>query len=356
MKNQKILSAVLGGLLGATMMTVVIGLLNFGAIASVSLSRSIFLPHLLMSSAIRDPAMGDTRFALAPAVLLAAHAAVVLLAILVAGLAQARARRAEWSLWLGYGLGGLAFYVAHFCFLHPGNPGLPASLGVRLLDYLAIAAAATGVWSLLKFALSFPKKHDAAGFDAFVTRRMQKIQEKAAASKFPLRRWLARQSSLHSLDQAARFRRRELWFCQSPWLPVALTVIGLAVLWQSQFLSSRGEIRFLVRLVTVYLGFLVMIVPLGLVSGVIDWQRHEAQPIARRVAATIWWSVTTAFWASLALGLVAMLGVFITQEGSSIGLFMLTVPVGVLLVSFAFIVAVAIATWSAPLDSAAVST
>ncbi|HVU24787.1 MAG TPA: hypothetical protein VHE13_11745 [Opitutus sp.] len=348
MKNLKILTAVLGGFLGATMMMVVLGLFNAGSFTAGPPNHSLFLPHLLMVSAVGHPGMGDPGLAAVPGLLRLAHAALVLFAILVAGTLQTRAAQNEWVQWLTVGLGGTAYYVAHFCFLHPGNPAQSVTLGVRVLDHLALAALALGVWGLVQFAFHFPGKFDAAAFDAFVNRRLTQANAKGASSRYALWRWLHRQGGERQIAQAAKVRRWQTAFCQSPWLPVVLTLLGWVVLWESQLLSGRREAGFFVRIVTLYVGLMAGVIPLGLASSVLDWHRHEGDVAARRAATLIWRSGAVALWLSLALLLAALLRLFLVKEGLSLGLFLVTFPAGVLLVSFTFLATVGLATWSAP--------
>jgi hypothetical protein len=162
-------SFLMGGILaGAAAVLAVRGLWLLDFSPFPSLKTSVFLPHLFIGpNMAAHPVLPNWHLERLLPLVLAAHAIAILLAAALAAWVTARAAPQPWAPPLVLTLGGLSFYVAHFCFVHPGAPLSSATLGGRILDYVAVGSLALGCFSLVHFFLKFPVTHDHGAFLAY---------------------------------------------------------------------------------------------------------------------------------------------------------------------------------------------
>jgi hypothetical protein len=353
MKNP---STLLAGLFaGAAAGLALLGLLTLDSLSTVSL-KQFMLPHLSLAEIVHDPLLRDRHLEPLVPALIVAHAGLILLAVALAAIVTARAKGQPWAPRLALGLGGVSFYVAHFNFVHPGGPLTAANLGVRALDYVAVVALATGVSSLVHFFLLFPKKYDIGEFNAFMLRNLDRQLAKLATSRWPWRRRTAQPAGVERSKKALAGQLRFWQWTQSRgylltvagtgWLLLALLPVA------APMDGTPAIVAAVLCLLAGYGSFILGMIAAVFAGNVLQWHGREGEPAVRWQAAVISRSLLVAIWIPLGLIIAAMVLVMTTHSMTSMGLIILSFPVGVPMVALVFIVSVGIATWRAGSDSA----
>lgn len=346
-------STLLAGLLFAAAAggLALVGLLNLDAFSAMPFRQSFMLPHLMFAEMVRDPVLRDRHLAWTVPALLGTHAVIVLLAVGLAAIVILRAKDQPWASRLALGLGGASFYVAHFCFVHPGGPLTAVNLSVRALDYVAVVALAIGVSNLLHFFLLFPRKCHAGEMNAFARRDLEQRRAKLAASKWPWRRWEARPARIKAADKALASRLRMWQWTQSTSYLVTIVAVGWLLLTLLPVASPMGgtaaSTALVLCVIAGYGAFGLGMLPAVYASSVLEWHLREGEPAVRWGAAVISRSVLAAIWILLGSTMAAFALVLIARNMVGVGLIIAAFPVGVPLVALVSLVSVGIATWRA---------
>lgn len=218
------------------------------------------------------------------------YGVAIVLASVLALLVIAGAGNVRPALMMGGALSGLAFFAAHFLFVHRIEP-LRGTLWVMAGDYVGMVAAAFGLWAAMRVALTHPEPVDVEAYIAACLKASRPTSKSA--------RWLYRRSGLERanerMTQADPFlnamRRRLFTDIQRLHWPAGIALVLMLVVAASHSWGLRVWMW-----LAVPLAFYPTLLMVGLAYGVLDWQYRTGLERGNARYAWLMLAGTIALW------------------------------------------------------------